>query len=288
MAKNTLAPPKANNLDAQLPPVGNYGPQSYGRPDSLYDRLEQLSYGLGGGLAKQVEGYGQMASHPLQSGQEMLAALQAVAQNPSLASNAMYGMWNRATSGLEGLGEVAGENLNPRNLLKNMAGAGVMGIRGKFPPIGAERLVTAPEKVWGGKAHTGEPIVGNVTANHTNIEVIAPARQAVAENKAATISLKNGAPINLVRMTDEYGDEGRIVALTPSGDIVGNLQYVIGSEGFHPNVFVTESFRRQGLATSMYDLAEATGGLIPSYKAKGAVRTPMGEAFRKNRAELKK
>jgi hypothetical protein len=141
MAKNTLAPPKANSLDAELPPVGNYGPPSYGRPDSLYDRLEQLSYGLGGGLAKQVEGYGQMVTHPLQSGQDILASLQAVAQNPRLASNAMYGMWNRATSGLEGLGEVAGENLNPRNLLKNLARPNVLeAVSGKFPNISNARI----------------------------------------------------------------------------------------------------------------------------------------------------
>ena len=88
-------------------------------------------------------------------------------------------------------------------------------------------------------------------------------------------------------MVDKYGDEGTIAALTPSGEMIGKLNYAIGQEGFHPDVFIEEPFRRQGLATSMYDLAEATGGVIPPYNGKGSVRTPMGEAFRKNRAGRK-
>lgn len=91
------------------------------RPNTPYENLEALSYGLGSGAVNQLEGYKQLLTHPLATAKDMAAALAAVAKDPSLAANALYGMWGKATGSPEGFGTVVGENLNPRNLARNLA-----------------------------------------------------------------------------------------------------------------------------------------------------------------------
>jgi hypothetical protein len=85
------------------------------------DRLEQLSYGLGTGLGNQAQGMIGLAQDPIGSAKATAQALAAIARDPRLAANAMYGMWNKARSGPEGFGQVVGENINPRSLTMNLA-----------------------------------------------------------------------------------------------------------------------------------------------------------------------
>ena len=262
-------PPGTRN--ALVPPSPNYLRDAGEFTSGL---LRGSSTGLMGGLQMRdqlaLDAYRSAQAGSLQG---LYADARRVAQeavaNPSMITdvvgNSLRGMWNRAKSGPAGLGEVLGENIDPRNFLKPrkavMSQANSRGalnklkyVRDKFEQRGDELV----------HADTGEKIASS-----------------------KIINLKDGTPVSLLQMVDKYGDEGTIAALTPSGEMIGKLNYAIGQEGFHPDVFIEEPFRRQGLATSMYDLAEATGGVIPPYNGKGSVRTPMGEAFRKNRAGRK-
>ena len=239
-------------------------------PLTLGERAQEINYGLGRGFTNVLQGNLGLAQalyqDPRAVGSAFVDAARQFAANPvDTVGNSLRGMWNRAKSGPAGLGEVLGENIDPRNFLKPrkavMSQANSRGalnklkyVRDKFEQRGDELV----------HADTGEKIASS-----------------------KIINLKDGTPVSLLQMVDKYGDEGTIAALTPSGEMIGKLNYAIGQEGFHPDVFIEEPFRRQGLATSMYDLAEATGGVIPPYNGKGSVRTPMGEAFRKNRAGRK-
>jgi hypothetical protein len=119
MPKNAFAKSQ-NRLDDPVPVAGVYGPTTGLPPETWYDKAEQLSYGLGAGAVSQLEGYKQLLTHPVQSVREMAAGMLAAAKDPSLVANALSGMWGRATANPEGFGSVVGENLNPRNLLRNM------------------------------------------------------------------------------------------------------------------------------------------------------------------------
>lgn len=127
MPKNALSQSK-NRLDDPVPVAGVYGPTTGLPPETWYDKAEQLSYGLGAGGVRQLEGYKQLLTHPVQSVREMAAGLLAVAKDPSVAANALSGLWGRATASPEGFGSVVGENLNPRNMLRNLARPNVLDI----------------------------------------------------------------------------------------------------------------------------------------------------------------
>ena len=115
-------------------------------------------------------------------------------------------------------------------------------------------------------------------------KIVAPAREAVKSNNATKVDLKDGSSVHLVNMED--GDGVRtIVAVSDAGDVVGSLGYST-VPGFNPDVYVEDSFQRQGVATAMYDLAESTGGVIPPIDAGNAVRTESGAAFRNARAGM--
>jgi len=53
---------------------------------------------------------------------------------------------------------------------------------------------------------------------------------------------------------------------------------------FNPNINVNETFRRKGLATFLYNLAEENGGLIPNVSQPGQVRTGAGQLLRESMA----
>jgi hypothetical protein len=75
---------------------------------SMRQRLENLSAGLGYGLTGQLEDLRSLATDPVGYGQNVLRALKAVAQQPSILGNALRESARRAASGPLGAGEVAG------------------------------------------------------------------------------------------------------------------------------------------------------------------------------------
>jgi hypothetical protein len=106
---------------------------------------------------------------------------------------------------------------------------------------------------------------------------------AIAEGNYETQTLKNGEKVRLVHAISRDGDEGRIVAFDDKGTPIGDLSYSRVEEPngqrYNPDVVVRDEWKRNGLATILYDRAEQSGGLIPPV-AQDAVRTPEGNAFR--------
>lgn len=109
--------------------------------------------------------------------------------------------------------------------------------------------------------------------------------QGMGEN----VTLKNGEQVRLIQTNDEANGEGayNLNAINNDGEIVGSLGYfTIEEEGnrFNPQLHVDEQHRRNGIATAMYDYAEANGAKIPELDATaGALRTEQGQAFREAR-----
>jgi hypothetical protein len=101
---------------------------------SFLDRLSENGAGLGKGLANQVEGMGQMVTHPIETGKEMYRNVSDIVSNPSLIADALKQMGEKAASSPAGFGEVVGENINPRNLLKTLA-------KGLAKPVMQELIV---------------------------------------------------------------------------------------------------------------------------------------------------
>lgn len=124
------------------------------------------------------------------------------------------------------------------------------------------------------------PSVGQGAGQSFVDKVLVPARNAVSEGNSIAIRLKNGETIHLVSFGDE--GEGRIVAIDRGGDLVGDLSYTKG-EAHNPDIHVEDKWRRLGVATRLYDLAELRGAAIPPFDMPGQVRTEMGQAFRKAR-----
>ena len=135
------------------------------------------------------------------------------------------------------------------------------------------------------------PIVQNSSAMQAApeyfAEIITPARKAVQEGNFKPVTLKDGTQVNLVVSQDEENMGGRVIALDQKGQEVGQLMFskVTDEEGngYNPHAFVGEEFRRQGLATALYDLAEASGAKIPSVEQYGQIRSDEGRAFREAR-----
>ena len=101
---------------------------------SFLDRLSETGAGIGKGLANQVEGVGQMVTHPIETGKEIYRNLSDIVSNPSLIVDALKQMGEKAASSPAGFGEVVGENINPRNLAKTLA-------KGMAKPVMQELIV---------------------------------------------------------------------------------------------------------------------------------------------------
>lgn len=118
-------------------------------------------------------------------------------------------------------------------------------------------------------------------------EIITPARKAIQEGNFKPVTLKDGTQVNLVVSQDEENMGGRVIALDQKGQEVGQLMFtkITDEEGnsYNPHAFVGEEFRRQGLATALYDLAEESGAKIPSVEQYGQIRSDEGQAFREAR-----
>ena len=113
---------------------------------SFLDRLSETGAGIGKGLANTVESMGQMVTAPIETGKEMYRNVSDVVSNPSLIADALKQMGEKATSSPAGFGEVVGENINPRNLLKGLATPNVreiyMPTRPKMPEQVGKRFAT--------------------------------------------------------------------------------------------------------------------------------------------------
>lgn len=129
-------------------------------------------------------------------------------------------------------------------------------------------------------------VVKNPAVHPDNdITVLKSLTDALNSGRYMSTTIKGGGQIRLVRLSDEAGFEHEILAVDDSGDVVGSLSYVVGEKGQHPSVEVSEAYRRKGVATAMYDLAEKTGGEIPPYHDRSAMRTEYGDPFRRARHE---
>lgn len=93
-----------------------------------------------------------------------------------------------------------------------------------------------------------------------------------------TAQLRDGADVSITHLQD--GDGGSI-EVTANGEVIGGLEYGITSPE-NPSVYVTESWRRKGIASLLYDEAEKAGGQIPPLGTKDA-RSDMAQAFREAR-----
>jgi hypothetical protein len=92
-------------------------------PMTLGQRAQELNYGLGRGFTNILEGNLGLAQalyqDPRAVGSAFANAARQFAANPvDTVGNSLRGMWNRAKSSPAGLGEVIGENIDPRNFLK--------------------------------------------------------------------------------------------------------------------------------------------------------------------------
>lgn len=120
----------------------------------------------------------------------------------------------------------------------------------------------------------------------------ASAIQAVKDGNFTPVTLKSGEEVRLVVLkadNDPYA--GAIYAINKDGKRVGVMDYTKYEDAngvrFNPNVLVEEGYRRQGLATKLYDFAEADGAKIPKLDQDGQIRSEMGQAFRESRDKVK-
>jgi hypothetical protein len=94
-----------------------------------------------------------------------------------------------------------------------------------------------------------------------------------------TYAIKEGVDVRVTNVVNRWGEPEIIVH--KDNKVIGVLSY--GSDGIqHPDVMVVEGYRRKGVATLMYDIAQDLGGVIPALDNPSAVRTNMGQPFREN------
>lgn len=108
-----------------------------------------------------------------------------------------------------------------------------------------------------------------------------------AQGMGENITLKNGEQVRLIQTADDEGAYN-LNAVNQDGEIVGSLGYFTvedeNGNRFNPQLHVDEQHRRNGIATAMYDYAEANGAKIPELDATaGVLRTEQGQAFREAR-----
>ena len=108
------------------------------------------------------------------------------------------------------------------------------------------------------------------------------------------IELKNGEKVKLIRVNDPENGDGNhnIYAVNKNGKLIGDLGYSsieeLNGDRYNPSIHVDENYRRKGVATALYDLAESVGGKIPELNATyGVLRTEQGKAFREARERSK-
>jgi hypothetical protein len=76
--------------------------------------VENLSIGLGRGITEQGRGLAQMVAHPIDTAQGVYRAGKAIYQDPSLVKGLLSDVYQQASSGPMGFGEVLGENMSLR------------------------------------------------------------------------------------------------------------------------------------------------------------------------------
>jgi hypothetical protein len=90
---------------------------------TLGERAQELNYGLGRGFTNVLQGNLELAQalyqNPRAVGMGIYEGARGLMADPvGVVGNSLRGMWNRAKSSPAGLGEVVGENIDPRNWLK--------------------------------------------------------------------------------------------------------------------------------------------------------------------------
>ena len=109
--------------------------------------------------------------------------------------------------------------------------------------------------------------------------VTTPALNAIAAGNYAEYG-----NVKMVVLHDTY-DSGMVAAVDAKNKVIGMLDYtrVEDENGmrYNPTVYVDKGYRRQGIASAMYQVAEKHGGAkIPKIDQEGQVRTEDGQAFR--------
>ena len=117
--RNQLAPPSSNRLGDEVPSLDPMlMPPPYTPPQSLSGRLENLSIGLGYGKARGLEGLYQMVTQPRATAQAIAQFAREVSDDPGVVLEMLRQARQKAMSGELGLGELIGENVSARNLLR--------------------------------------------------------------------------------------------------------------------------------------------------------------------------
>lgn len=104
---------------------------------------------------------------------------------------------------------------------------------------------------------------------------------AISEGRYDTIRTKRGEDLKVITGETKVG-AAEAVVINGQGEEVGRLGYYKRPGGAHeePEIFVSEKYRRQGVATALYDHAERNGAVIPPISSKTAMRSQEGQAFR--------
>lgn len=159
-------------------------------------------------------------------------------------------------------------------------------------PVEAPKAPTSPDpNVAGVTPKQATPVtVESLSGSPDALD--SSAVQAVKDGNFTSVTLKSGEEVSLVVLkadNDPYA--GAIYAINKDDQRIAAIDYTKYEDAdglrFNPNVYVEEKYQRQGLATKLYDLAEADGAKIPSLDQDGQVRSEMGQAFREARAKGK-
>jgi len=176
-------------------------------------------------------------------------------------------------------------------LRQALTGAGFESADEIFGKIERGELKAGKQAGGKGEKFSLAPVSLNTIAgpalNAYKSEYLDPISEAVAKGNSKPITLKDGTQVNLVLGAEKTDDtRGVIAAVDQEGDIVGRLVFYKNEtedgRRFGPDVNVNQNFRRKGLATAMYDLAEENGALIPDLEPR-QFRTDEGQAFRESR-----
>ena len=167
---NRLAPPVQNAFGAPPTFAGMQAAQNAPNRGPAYttsDRLDDVSRGLGTGFTNVLQGNADLARALFTDPKALAAQLAQAAISlgahpskiPGMVSNAMHNMWSQASSSPEGLGEVVGANIDPRNWLKPRKGPLMAGIfvgsksktwnsNAAAAAVQMETKGVSPEKIW--------------------------------------------------------------------------------------------------------------------------------------------
>lgn len=138
----------------ELPPIPTLNDHApYPKTDNtetLDDIINNLSYGLGEGFGHQMQGLGELVTHPIESAKNIYHGVKAMVEDPSLIKQAAADIATRATGSTQGLGEVIGENVSPTGIVKRLAGVGNPAIRGIVKTKGGNWISDIRRGVTGG------------------------------------------------------------------------------------------------------------------------------------------